>query len=372
MKPAVEIKALTGLRGAAVLWVVALHYTVGAGWTGQGFWFDLAAVGNAGVVVFFLLSGFIMSHVYATAWPGFGRFMWTRIARIYPLHLFTLIAWGIIGWRHAHLSPYDTPFTFALNLLLVQAWGFTPYMTWNALSWTISIELFCYLLFPLALRFARGTAWWSAAVLGMALLAIFYVPYGMLLNALGLQLVAVHSFGFYLPHFAAMFLAGVALQHLMPWLQRNVPPLAFDAALIGGLLVVLANAHPPLWDWRIAIGTLLIIAALSTGRGLGAVLFGNPVMFFLGEISYAIYLTHGMIHFSVQLRYPTMPAAAIAAITIAIAIPVYYLIERPARAALRRLASSPAAAPLHTSALPASLTAPLAARDAEREDALVS
>jgi peptidoglycan/LPS O-acetylase OafA/YrhL len=58
-----DIPALTGLRGFAAVWVLTRHYTNGT--EGNGFWSDIAFHGGAnGVMIFFVLSGFILSHVY--------------------------------------------------------------------------------------------------------------------------------------------------------------------------------------------------------------------------------------------------------------------------------------------------------------------
>ncbi|WP_448043826.1 acyltransferase family protein [Bradyrhizobium liaoningense] len=331
-----QIRSLTGLRGVAALWVVALHYTAGAGWTGTGFWFDLAAVGNAGVIVFFILSGYIMSHVYGSQFPGYGSFMWARFARVYPLHFATLIAFGIIAQRYAQMHPDDGLYTFFLNVVLVQAWGFSDHASWNAPSWTISIEFFCYLLFPfVALVLARSRVWLAAVVLAVSLCFVAVVPYADFLRAVGLQMTNPYSYGFYAVHFAWMFLAGMALQRVAQWLQDWAPQIGFDVLFVAGMVIILANAAPPLFDWKIAIGTALVIAGLSTDRGTGRILFGNPVVFFLGEISYALYLTHGMFRMVLAFNAPAVPLPLVALLAILFAAPVYYLFERPARALVR-------------------------------------
>ena len=93
MAEAAQIKPLTSLRFFAALWVVLFHYwphlAVGrhAGrWSPRATWASSC---------FFVLSGFILCHVYLPPFEAgrfsYGDFLWARIARIYPLHIATLV-----------------------------------------------------------------------------------------------------------------------------------------------------------------------------------------------------------------------------------------------------------------------------------------
>ena len=93
-----ELQSLTPLRGIAAIWVICFHYVV--------VYFSafhpeqISSVLNKGylaVDMFFMLSGFVLSHVYwgtftsETADAGcYWKFMGARVARLYPLHLFNL------------------------------------------------------------------------------------------------------------------------------------------------------------------------------------------------------------------------------------------------------------------------------------------
>src|ERR1044072_2036604 len=92
-----HLKPLTALRFFVALWVALYVY-----------WPKLAPVsptfvakGYLGVEVFFILSGFILCHVYLAATQEksfrYGSFIWARLARIYPLHVATLAAIGVMG-----------------------------------------------------------------------------------------------------------------------------------------------------------------------------------------------------------------------------------------------------------------------------------
>lgn len=89
-------------------------------------------------------------------------FLRARLARIYPVHLFTLLLLGgfVVGARHYGIhvpTETHTRFTFFTNLFLVQVWPFFYRgLSWNDPSWSISAERFVYLVFPLlALKIAR-------------------------------------------------------------------------------------------------------------------------------------------------------------------------------------------------------------------------
>jgi peptidoglycan/LPS O-acetylase OafA/YrhL len=339
-----EIRTLTGLRGVAALWVVALHYTRGAGWIGTGFWFTLAAAGMEGVIIFFLLSGYILNHVYGSiSIRSYWAFMWARLARVYPLHLATLLAWGVLLLRGYVLqNPDDNEFTFVLNIFLVQAWGFWDLLSWNRLSWTISVEMLCYLLFPfVAYWLGRRSIPTCMLILGLSIWAVAEVPHNHVMELFGIvrDQGKPLSYGFFLGHFCWLFLGGMALQRVTQWLQYfNPNQRFFDSLLIIGFCAIVYKATtPPVYDWSIALGGALVIMGLANDRGLGRILFGNPLVFFLGEISYALYLTHGMVHVIFEHRFPSVPAWGIAVAAICVAAPTYYLFERPARKMLRNL-----------------------------------
>src|ERR1700733_4061284 len=92
-----EIRALLGARALPPLILVLFHYCEGHGYRGAK-WFDLpVARGYLWVEFFFALSGFVLTYVYASRlremWSlrGYGRFLQSRLARLYPLHLAMLL-----------------------------------------------------------------------------------------------------------------------------------------------------------------------------------------------------------------------------------------------------------------------------------------
>lgn len=150
------IKPLTSLRFLFAL-MVFLHHLSFLKLHGEGynaFYKLFCAEGYIGVNFFFMLSGFILAYVYQdkiidkSVSPS--KFWIYRFARIYPLHLLTLIIALPITYK-LFLSGLGTwVLQFASNLFLLHS--LIPhsdyYFSFNSVSWSISAEMVFYLLFP--------------------------------------------------------------------------------------------------------------------------------------------------------------------------------------------------------------------------------
>ncbi len=135
------IKPLTSLRFFFAFMVFLHHYVI----AGK----PIFAEGYIGVSFFFILSGFILSYSYkerlSSGKVSKGGFWIARFARIYPLHLLTLLV--AIVLLHPQIQAIGA------NLFLVQSFipERTIYFSCNSVSWSISDEMFFYLLFPVIL-----------------------------------------------------------------------------------------------------------------------------------------------------------------------------------------------------------------------------
>ncbi|HEY3777175.1 MAG TPA: acyltransferase [Rhizomicrobium sp.] len=382
------IRALQGARALPPLVLVLFHYCEGRGYRGL-WWFDLVvARGYLWVEFFFALSGFVLTYVYAQRlrelWGarGYGTFLGTRLARLYPLHLaILLLILGIVVLLRAvaanggYVSIYDerwhpivnTP-TFVANLFLVQAWNIFPYLSWNGAAWFVSVEFLLCLLFPLYLLASRWG--WKAAV--------FLIVGG----AVGLALLAEPRYGLDLTFHngiwrgMAAFAIGVgfALLHRSAHERANaLPEVAFTLAqfaAVGCLFLALYNtgwSHRPS-DIYTAIAVMALVLVLAFDRGLLARALATRVPLLLGEWSYAIYigqtpllqlLGHAQLHL-----YPApddmilgrswaswapvwhwLEPALLVLAAIAWGAFLYAVIERPANALLRRAGHRPAVQP---------------------------
>jgi peptidoglycan/LPS O-acetylase OafA/YrhL len=166
--------SLEGLRLIASVSIVADHYFRYLHLASQGL--------HLAVDLFFVISGIVIAMVYQgrvhdlESYSGFVR---KRIARLYPLHLATLLFYVIIGALIAtgRIAPenaekYD-PSEIIPNLLMIHAWSPFGVISYNYVSWSISAEFFVYLCFPLILYVvARGLLVGFAVCVALLLVAI--------------------------------------------------------------------------------------------------------------------------------------------------------------------------------------------------------
>jgi peptidoglycan/LPS O-acetylase OafA/YrhL len=163
-----NMRHLDGLRIIAACAVVVLHYSDYVKDHPAGrFMVDHTLHFNLFVDLFFVVSGFVIASQYlgkVEDLQSMGRFMWRRLARIYPLHLATLAFYlAIAAAIYFGLAKTDNPARYPLSdvpaqLLLLHAFD-GQRLTFNFPSWSLSAEMFCYLLFPItALLAARRKA----------------------------------------------------------------------------------------------------------------------------------------------------------------------------------------------------------------------
>jgi peptidoglycan/LPS O-acetylase OafA/YrhL len=167
MSASLRLEALTTLRFFAAFAVVLAHSHP---FFPSPRFLDNLPLASA-VSFFFVLSGFILTYVYPQlpTRREVARFYVMRLARIWPVHICALIlSIALFGW--ITIFGWGTPkLAIVPNILLVHAW--LPFkelfFSFNAVSWSLSVELCFYLLFPVLIhRFASN---WPVKLLGAAL-----------------------------------------------------------------------------------------------------------------------------------------------------------------------------------------------------------
>ncbi|EIZ78463.1 capsular polysaccharide biosynthesis O-acetyl transferase [Novosphingobium sp. Rr 2-17] len=332
------------LRAVAALAVVVFH---ARNLTPIGSWvsFDF---GNAGVDIFFVMSGFIIAHVTNRSTPLTVRsFLVRRAVRVVPLYwlltlcVFTggLIAPGLAGTGGVPVFAD-----------LIRSLAFVPY--WNQagamlpvlfMGWTLNYEVFFYFAFALALPIRRG----RLRLLAISLVLVALVLAGRLWHPASAPLVT------YTDPLLMEFVAGMWLSQLYAAMppRANPRPVLLSAvvALATGFAVILFKddlwPHAPrILAWG-APAVLIVGTALALDR-LGLKLSSQPLML-LGDASYSLYLTHPLVIKAVTLVYRRLDIAssgvhlvmmlAACALCIIVAVLVHLFIERPLMNALRRL-----------------------------------
>jgi peptidoglycan/LPS O-acetylase OafA/YrhL len=297
-----HIAALTGMRAYAAVWVMLMHLQFGVGVKPKIVLGTVVAHGYWAVDVFFALSGFLLSLLYArrfeTRWryADYVTYLSARFARIYPLHLAALLVLLVAFtlWTHGHPAsqgPGCSLRSFVLNVLLLHAWGLAPTLSWNFPSWSISAEWFAYLsLLPLLARGGARLSWhWVLALtatLWIAAWALIHDRWG----PIGEQAITLGA----LVRITAEFTLGYALHRV---LARHRPGAALaDALTLGGLAAILLLCFAPARaDLFLAPAVAALLAGLGgSGRATRA-LFANRWAVFWGERSYSIYMVHAVV-----------------------------------------------------------------------------
>lgn len=175
---------LDALRIIAAAAVVVLHYSDYVKDAPAGrFVLEHTLHFNLFVDLFFVVSGFVIASQYlgkVDDFPSIGRFIWRRLARIYPLHLATLAFYLIVALAlYLGLARTDNAARYPLSdvpaqLLLLHALD-GQRLTFNFPSWSLSAEVFCYFAFPLvALIAAQRKSLVLALVLALAVANSLY------------------------------------------------------------------------------------------------------------------------------------------------------------------------------------------------------
>lgn len=353
--PTGEIKALTSLRGIAAMMVVLTHFSATAEQHSASPIPSLVPHGYLAVDLFFVLSGFIMAYTYladfqARGIRAFADFLLKRAARIIPLNtsavMLVLFAGLVSQWvlsRNVVYASNNPIMDGMCNLLMLQGLGLGVNL--NAPSWSISTEFAAYLIFPvlLPLMFARRVV-------------IPYVAVGVCLATLG-GVAASHSrLGLAtssieggLARCFTEFTIGLATYRTVshPGVRARLAPDGVAAAAIVCTLALLFLRV----DMLVALFVPLLIGSLACNRGRVAQVFAARVPYFLGVISFSIYLLHAPFRpFYLEVLRAIHPAPLPAPLAMAAALvgsllvlpfawAGYAIVERPGRHAVRNLSS---------------------------------
>jgi len=334
------ISNLQVLRGLAALAVVLYHtnYALAGG---------VHTMFQA-VAVFFVISGFIMTHITREKADGF---LLHRLIRIVPLYwLCTLFALAA-----AELKGFGRMWTDGSLENIAKSLLFVPYRDMTGeiqplllVGWTLNLEMFFYLLFAGALLISRRYAPFLVCV---ALIAFKLIP-----SALGCTAIPCV---YYAHDYTTFLILGVASYYVWRLLSAGAMAarwVVLLAAPIIGITFLASNAYPPFaaaLQARIDVPLYFALPAsvVSVALLLHSAEFQckwKPLLL-LGDASYALYLTHAITIQAMRapLSYgsPTpsdpepsfLAAAPLVAVSALVAIAVYAWIEAPTLKALRKL-----------------------------------
>lgn len=315
---------LTGIRALAAMMVLAFHLFVYAGprvlsvaigdTSITYHW--LITCGWMGANVFFVLSGFLLAipfvkHIEGSSPPvAMGAYLRRRIRRVVPAY------WAQMGILVAVLylsGAIPEIRVIFMHLVFLQNFNHGDASALNGVYWTLPTEFGYYLLLPLfalgALRFnlRRQLAWRLISVLLIAFAIAYRVfAYQTVVD----QSVDVKAFTLMqlpglIDHFAVGMLFAWAYVHTAGTLSDRQADLI---AAVGGVGIVcmmkaLDSVYLLYWDghWLLFLGYsltaifigMVVLGVASAGPRSGSrFVFANPVMLYLGIISYSLYLWH--------------------------------------------------------------------------------
>ena len=257
--------------------------------------------GYLSVDLFFLLSGYVVTtsnkDIVQSGYKDlkqFAIFIFKRFARLYPLYL-CIVAYAL--YRAVPITPSPVLIQLALtNLTLIQSWGLAPGI--GGPTWSLSLEWAAYFLFPLmAFVFLKPRGWIVALTIGVSatlLLLCAYWPKPFEYRSISgpLDLVQCYS-PFPILSCLASFGLGITIYNLSETrFVQKVFSLPFIDIIL--LFTVIASLFIDGGDVIFVLSCFLFVISLVVKRtGLSSKLLSVWPIWWLGVISYSIYLLHG-------------------------------------------------------------------------------
>lgn len=347
---------LTGVRALMALWVVGGHTLQQAGFAASDLVWPVSVVRNAGypVLVFIMLSGFVISHLVKTAREPYVTYIIRRFFRLAPL-LFACILF-LVGWSLFDVKTFRWDITRVDDYLLAYGtlshglvpWEYLPRASIAILppAWSISLEWQFYLIAPLLILAWQPIRYPLFSALAVA--SMLATP-AALKQWTGLTLSEAA-----LPVSLFYFLIGIVSYDIFDAVRGRLIVRSAPAVTFCILLFCLSHNY--------ALAIWAVVMAGLCGPNTISRFLANRILVWLGTISFSIYLVHMILIMPVrktlgqslmQLEFSSWSLFALTILTtvpatIAISALTYKFIELPGirlgkRLTDQRNASSPVA-----------------------------
>ncbi len=287
-----RIQQLTFTRFVAAILIVIFHLGKDIEYFTKGSLSFIFTQANVGVSYFFVLSGFVMIIAYKDKVRiDFLEFIKNRIARIYPVYFLAIFI--TIGMKlFLKINWYD----FTLNIFMIQAW--IPYkaLTINFPGWSLSVEMFFYLIFPILVNnFYRKYTFKSTSILIIS----FWVINQFFFQLLNSKCIVISIFQdenmYYHPflHLNEFLIGNLSAIYFIKTHETNkkVNYLIPILLLIVALLILFkfhfgVNYH----NGFLSFIFVPLILLISISNDLITSFFKKDFFIFLGEISFSVYI----------------------------------------------------------------------------------
>lgn len=359
-----RLPSLTGMRFIAAAMVFFHHTTFAnlfASASARDHYIPIVRQGNSGVSFFFILSGFVLTWSMRSN-DNPPRFWRRRFFKIYPNHIVVFIVSVLLITYGVTTFGVGTDITVTqaiLNLLMLQAWPHDLGIMFsiNLVTWSLSCEIFFYLLFPLLvaliqrIRPQRLWAWagaTTAAVIAVPFIAMA-LPDEPPIPGVGTTTWETWFIQSFPPVRLLEFVLGILLARIV--LSGRRMPVGVGGATA---LTVAAYALTPLFPETFRLAAVMVVplglligASAEADAANQRSWLASRTMVWLGNISFAFYLWHYMVLMTVRSMvtsdtgFPTGEAFGLIAlafgITVVLAWLLYSTVERPM---MRRFATS--------------------------------
>jgi peptidoglycan/LPS O-acetylase OafA/YrhL len=333
-----NLRAMEGMRGFAVTLVFLTHFcSLALPWFADApalaaFANGVHAIGNTGVDLFFVLSGYLIYKTLITREQPFAGFMARRIRRIYPafLAVFALYCALSLVFPRENRIPAEAPLSYlAANLLLLP--GIFPIQPLITVAWSLSYEMFFYLCMPLIITALRLRRWGGGQrIVFIALAAMAVAAWSTVSDNAYIRM--------------NMFMAGMLVHEAIHGRRmRALPGRAAAGVLAAGLLGSLLPVDAHLKSVLLFASCFLTCmhCFLRPQGGLARAFSWTPLRW-LGNMSYSYYLLHGLTLKALFMLLP--PPAALAghgAALFFLALPVFFVVTLFTSAGLFLLVERP-------------------------------
>jgi exopolysaccharide production protein ExoZ len=309
------VRPMEGLRGFAVFLVFLVHYvTVVKPWLApdsslMSIADGIHTIGNTGVDLFFVLSGYLIYGSLISRPLNLKRFMFRRIIRIYPAFIAVFVVYLALSFALPSMSKIPKT-TLQGSIYLIQNFllfpGLFPIAPMIIVAWSLSYEMFYYLVMPLiiiALGLRRRNYLWRGGLFLLIAVAILFLCATLVWPIRLARLV--------------MFIAGILLYDASQSGRVPTPSNSIAVlALVSGLLAMLL-------PWTGSDGSATKVAILfvsffivcfscfsDPGTWLPRMFSWTPLRW-LGNMSYSYYLLHGLSLKAIFLLFAVLAPATV-------------------------------------------------------------
>lgn len=318
---------INGLRAFAVLGVLIFHFN--HAWLPGGF---------AGVDVFFVISGFLMTSIIFRGLEGNNfsilNFYRSRFRRIVPALLVVVALLAIYGWLFLSPIPYyafskhgGSSLLFFSNFIYLNESGYFDVASLEKLllhTWSLSVEWQFYLIYPVVLIllskvFSINNL--KRIIVGLTLLGFAFSVYSS-------SKWSLHSYFLFPARAWEMLLGGVAYLYPLT-IQSRIKKNGLEIVALGLILLSYFTASAEtVWPGYYAllpvVGAFLLIQAANNQSIFTSNIIANK----LGLWSYSIYLYHWPIVVLNHKYNLGLPLYLYLIITLILSVGSYYLIEK--------------------------------------------